>query len=195
MHRLTPSTVVATVFFDRELRLIGYTPNAVDICRVLPSAVGRHLSDFRHQLEYPDLHADAERALADRSAVEREVCGADGRQFLARLLPYFGSGETIAGVVLTFVEVTALNRAAETCAFLGAIVQSSEDSIISIDFSGKITSWNAAAERLYGYPAAEALGKPLTMLTLPQDLAQVLRKVDRIKDSQDHRNLRHRPHS
>ncbi len=184
-HHLTPSSVVATVFFDRELRLTGYTPNAAEICRVLPHAMGQHLSDFRHQLEYPDLHADAERALVDRAAVEREVRSADGRHFLARLLPHFGSGEAVAGVVLTFVEVTALKRAAETCAFLAAIVQSSEDSIISIDFGGKITSWNAAAERLYGYPAREALGKPLTMLTLPEDLAQVLRNVDRIKHSKD----------
>ncbi|MEA3213550.1 MAG: two-component system, chemotaxis family, CheB/CheR fusion protein [Chthoniobacter sp.] len=184
-HHLTPSSIVATVFFDRELRLIGYTPNAAEICRVLPHAVGQPLSDFRHQLEYPDLHADAERVLADRAAVEREVRGADGRYFLARLLPHFGSGEAIAGVVLTFVEVTALKRAAEICAFLAAIVQSSEDSIISIDFGGKITSWNAAAERLYGYPAREALGKPLTMLTLPEDVAQVLRNVDRIKHSKD----------
>src|SRR5687767_12463264 len=69
-------------------------------------------------------------------------------------------------------------------AFLAAIVESSEDSIISADLEGKITSWNAAAERLYGYPAAEALGKPLAMLTLPRGLAEVVVNVDRIQQHQ-----------
>jgi PAS domain S-box-containing protein len=69
-------------------------------------------------------------------------------------------------------------------AFLGAIVEDSEDSIITIDLQGQITSWNAAAERLYGYPPAEAVGQPLTMLTLPADLAQVFERIEHIKQSE-----------
>jgi PAS domain S-box-containing protein len=65
--------------------------------------------------------------------------------------------------------------------FLAAIVESSEDSIISVDFGGTITTWNKGAERLYGYPADEALGKPLTMLTLPRDLEEVLTNIDKIR--------------
>src|SRR5215213_5256503 len=65
--------------------------------------------------------------------------------------------------------------------FLASIVESSEDSIISVDFGGTITTWNKGAERLYGYPADEALGKPLTMLTLPRDLEEVLANIDKIR--------------
>ncbi len=65
--------------------------------------------------------------------------------------------------------------------FLAAIVESSEDSIITVDFDGTITTWNKGAERLYGYPADEALGKPLTMLTLPRDLEEVLANIDKIR--------------
>jgi PAS domain S-box-containing protein len=73
-------------------------------------------------------------------------------------------------------------KQAEAAKFLmAAIVESSEDSIISIDFERHITTWNKGAERLYGYPAAEAIGKPLTMLTLPRDMEEVLANIDKIR--------------
>jgi len=67
--------------------------------------------------------------------------------------------------------------------FLALIVESSQDSIISINFERIITSWNKAAELLYGYSADEAIGKPLTMLTLPEDFNEVLTNIDEIKHS------------
>ena len=66
--------------------------------------------------------------------------------------------------------------------FLASIVESSQDSIVTINFDRVITSWNSAAESVYGYPAAEAIGKPLTMLTLPEDLVQLMTNVDLIKN-------------
>ena len=58
----------------------------------------------------------------------------------------------------------------EVLAHLAAIVQSSEDAIISKTLKGIIVSWNAGAERIYGYRAAEAIGRSMTML-LPDDRA------------------------
>ncbi|HEX5707991.1 MAG TPA: ATP-binding protein, partial [Pyrinomonadaceae bacterium] len=78
-------------------------------------------------------------------------------------------------------DITERKRAEEAKFLMAAIVESSEDSIISIDLNKTITTWNKGAERLYGYPADEALGKPLTMLTLPRDLEEVLSNVDKIR--------------
>ena len=67
--------------------------------------------------------------------------------------------------------------------FLASIVESSHDSIITINLDMQITSWNQGAEVLYGYPAAEAIGKQLTELTLPKDFQQLLIKIEKIKAS------------
>jgi PAS domain S-box-containing protein len=64
--------------------------------------------------------------------------------------------------------------------FLAAIVESSQDSIVTIDLNRIITTWNEAAEHLYGYTAAEVIGKPLELLMLPNDIIGLVEKVEKI---------------
>ena len=64
-------------------------------------------------------------------------------------------------------DATARRRAAELHARLAAIVESSDDPIVGKALDGTITSWNPAAERLYGYAAAEAVGRPSAILVPP----------------------------
>ena len=51
--------------------------------------------------------------------------------------------------------------------FLGALVESADDAIISKTLDGVVTSWNSAAEKLYGYGAEEMIGKPIAILIPP----------------------------
>jgi PAS domain S-box-containing protein len=65
--------------------------------------------------------------------------------------------------------------------FLAAIVESSQDSIVSIDLNRVITTWNKAAENLYGYKAEEVIGKPLALVMFPEDILDLIGKVDKIR--------------
>ena len=73
------------------------------------------------------------------------------------------SGATV-GAVLVFRDVSERKATDLARAHLAAIVQSSEDAIVSKTLQGIILSWNKGAERLFGYSATEAVGQPVTML-------------------------------
>ena len=71
-------------------------------------------------------------------------------------------------------------RADAALAFAASIVESSDDAIISKTLDGMITSWNAGAERLYGYSAREVIGRWPIGITIPEDeLPQTLLRVGR----------------
>lgn len=113
LRNLMGATAIATVFLDRELRIMRFTPSAVELFSLILTDVGRPLAHLSHQLAYPELIPDAARVLEHLVPIEREVKEASGRFFLARLLPYRTGEDRIAGVVLTFVDVTELQIARE----------------------------------------------------------------------------------
>ncbi len=100
------ATAIATVFLDRDLHITRFTPPAVELFNLIPTDLGRPLANLQHRLTYPELLSDAGRVLQHLLLVEREVAESSGRFFLARLLPYRTTDDRIAGVVLTFVDVT-----------------------------------------------------------------------------------------
>ncbi|HET7270621.1 MAG TPA: PAS domain S-box protein, partial [Rubrobacter sp.] len=86
------------------------------------------------------------------------------------------------GLSVYFQDVTGRRRAEESMRRLAAIVESSDDAIIAKTLEGRITSWNKGAQRLYGYSADEAVGRPITILVPPElsgEIPGILEKIRR----------------
>jgi PAS domain S-box-containing protein len=88
---------------------------------------------------------------------------------------------TIAGVVNFFYDFRERKQAEQTTRLLAAIVDSSDDAIISKNLDGTIITWNKGAERIFGYSPEEAIGHQITMLIPPDRLDEEVAIIERLK--------------
>ncbi|HET9269208.1 MAG TPA: PAS domain-containing protein, partial [Vicinamibacterales bacterium] len=110
IQNLVNSTDIATIFLDRQSRLKRFTPRAHDLFHVIPTDVGRPLSDINSSLLDVNLTASIDRVLDRLERFERELQAKDGRWYLLRIVPYRTADDHIEGVVLTFVDITERKR-------------------------------------------------------------------------------------
>jgi len=97
-----------------------------------------------------------------------------------RAFGIFGPYGQLLGIASVSRDITARRQAEETRQRLAAIVESSHDAIVSESLDGTIMTWNQGAEMVFGYTAAEAIGRPITMLAWPgyaDDMRELLRRV------------------
>jgi chemotaxis protein methyltransferase CheR/two-component system CheB/CheR fusion protein len=124
MENLLNSIEIATVFLDNELHLRRFTDHATDLFKLIPSDVGRLLSDVVSELDYVELQADAREVLRTLTFIEKQVTTKDSRWFTVRIMPYRTHENLIDGVVITFVEITERERTDEAVHKALAVLQS-----------------------------------------------------------------------
>jgi two-component system CheB/CheR fusion protein len=111
LQNLITSTDLATIFVDRDLKIKFFTPRALDIFSLIPSDVGRSLSDITHRLDYASMLQNVRHVLEDGHKTELEVKSRQGRWYIAELIPYRLHGEDADGVILTFIDFTRRKEA------------------------------------------------------------------------------------
>ncbi|HEY7116338.1 MAG TPA: CheR family methyltransferase, partial [Tepidisphaeraceae bacterium] len=166
---LLSSTDIAVIFLDTRFRIRRYTPAVRDLMDIIPSDLGRPLSDLARKFTDPDLAPDAQVVLERLIPIEREVASASGRWYVRRVLPYRTQDNRIEGVVVTFVDITARREAEERYRLIFEGVR--DYAIFALDTQGRITTWNPGAERVLGYPASEAVGQGGAFVYTSEDRA------------------------
>ncbi|MBC7908057.1 MAG: PAS domain-containing protein [Rhodospirillaceae bacterium] len=110
MSNLLNSTEIVTVFLDAELRIRRFTPGATQLFKLIPSDVGRPLTDIASDLDYVQLREDTQSVLNTLVFGEKQIATHDGRWFKVRIMPYRTHDNVINGVVITFVDIGETKR-------------------------------------------------------------------------------------
>lgn len=151
LANLIASSGVATIFLDRAMRIVRFTPRVADFFNVIPADIGRPLQHITNSFDYPQLAEDAARVFDTLQAMEREVRGRDGRFYIVRVHPYRTTSHRIEGAVMSFFDVTERKRSEEAQrendARLAALFDSLPVGVGVFDSSGDITVHNKALHR------------------------------------------------
>lgn len=106
LNNLLVSTEVATLFLDPSCHIRWFTPAIKEVLRLIPSDVGRPISDLASMVTGSNLEPAARKVLETLVPIETEVTSEQGQSYIRRVLPYRTTDNRIDGVVVTFVDIT-----------------------------------------------------------------------------------------
>ncbi|MEO8122552.1 MAG: CheR family methyltransferase [Burkholderiales bacterium] len=145
LGNLLASTSIPTLFLDSSLSIKRYTPAATRLFQLIPGDLQRPLTDIASAGDMDALVRDARSVLHDLSTVETEEALEDGTVFLRRTSPYRTRDDHIAGVVVTFTDVSRLKAANAAIDRFAAVMRASQDAIVMHDGAGKVLAWNPSS--------------------------------------------------
>jgi two-component system CheB/CheR fusion protein len=114
---------MAVVIVGRDLRIRRFSPLAEKLLSIIPTDVGRSISDIRTKLVVPDLDALLTEVIDSVTPIEREMKGGDGRWYSVRIRPYLTVDNRVDGAVLSLVDIDAIRRAKDYAETIVATVR------------------------------------------------------------------------
>jgi len=170
---------------DGGARITRWNPTAAETFGIASAdAIGRPLADCGIRWLHPDIHLEISRwQFADtlhRCEITYEKDGGE-RSLGLSIRPLQSPREEAASFLITGADITERKNAEAAVSYLASIVESCDVAIIGADLTGKVCTWNAAAERTYGYSRGEMVGGPVSVLWPPeqtQEKEDVLRRLN-----------------
>ncbi len=165
-NNLLAGNTIGTVFVDRQLRILRFTPAATRIINLILSDVGRPVNHILSNLVgYDRLLVDVKEVLESLAPKEVDVRTQAGEWYSMRILPYRTLDNVIEGVVISFVDISRARRAQEALQESEeknrGILECITDAFLSLDGNLVVGYFNAAAERMLNRRAAEVIGRRL----------------------------------
>ncbi|MBV9695767.1 MAG: PAS domain-containing protein, partial [Gammaproteobacteria bacterium] len=177
LNNLVGSAELVLLMLWNDLRIRRVTPAAQRYFHLMPSDIGRPMTDIRHPFETDELPALLAAAVRGES-LEREVRDRNGRWQLLRVRPYRTLRNDIDGAVLTVTDIHLLREGQVAIARQAELLEHTRDAIFVHAGAGGIVYWNAGAEHLYGISRAEALGgQPQVLLQVDPDCAAAAQRA------------------
>jgi two-component system, chemotaxis family, CheB/CheR fusion protein len=179
LQNLMAATDIATLFLDRDLRIVRFTPQVSELFNVRATDRGRPLSDLTHRLGYDDLETDSKRVLNRLAPIVREVQDEGGRWYLTRILPYRSTSDHIEGIVITFVDITERKHSEEALrrseTFHRLAVQAGRIGTWEFDLVSDESTISPIMAELMGYPPGHRVvpGKQWWESVVAEDRARV----------------------
>ena len=164
LHVLIESAHMATLFLDRKLHIVLFTPESMKLFNVLPIDIGRPLEHISHRLTYDGVLKDACQVLESAVEIKREVQTHDGSWYAMRVIPYPSPEGLAEGVVLTFADIAAQKKMEQVSKdrFSLAFHAGPMAAAIVTRDDGCFVDVNHIFEEVTGYVRDAVVGRPAT---------------------------------
>ena len=189
LQNILDSSGVATLFLDSELNIRFFTPAAKSLFRVIATDIGRPLADLARRINDTRLLADAGAVLAGHVPPNREVEADNGAWYTRRILPYRTQDARVAGVVITFADISerkTAERAIEAArSYSDSIINTIRQPLVVLDEELYVISASRSFYSTFSVEPEQTVGRQLDAVDEGRlDIAALRGFLDRLRNGE-----------
>ena len=185
LNNVIQNVEIPILILDADLCIRRFTPQAEKIVNIMPTDIGRPITDLNLKFDVPDFKERITESLQPGAESQTEVRSGDGRWHSMRIRPYETSNGIIAGVVIAFIDVDELKRSTQAAEaardHAEAVVETVRQPLLTLGPDLTVREANHAFYQTFAVSIKETIGKHLYELGAGQwDFAELRSLLERI---------------